>query len=411
MQEKKIYPFSLQSAAVKPQAREAGRRALAGCVPEAALAFRQIFSFWGGSMQTRVLLGTVVFTSLFTSQLFQPTLVTAGGTDNASYKVLAPIRHGSLTVFPVVAARTYDTSEFITLDEGLKSGDVVVTEYGNLGGLVRRPGGINPVYREGARVNTLVLVNNSHQPLILLAGEIVTGGKQDRVIGKDRIVPAESDPIDLSVFCVEHGRWVASSDKFGTMSMNMAAPSVRGSAMASQNQQMVWDSVGKAKEAVVAALPTPAPPAVGGTTSYAKVMDNEEIKKQVDVIAKPVEENYSSTIKQLRDRHAVGVVVAVNGQLVWADLFASTSLLEKYWPKLVRSYATEAVVSRAKGATATEAGAQAFLDRLEGRHETVDREPGLYRHTEVTGDGFKAFELMSLLPKTDFPVHIAKMVE
>ena len=64
-------------------------------------------------------------------------------------------------------------------------------------------------------MNTLVLVNNSKRPLLLLAGEIVTGGKQDRVIAKDRIVPAGGDPIDLSVFCIEHGRWTESSEKFG----------------------------------------------------------------------------------------------------------------------------------------------------------------------------------------------------
>jgi hypothetical protein len=414
MQGKKIRPFSLQSGRRKTLqglAMEDGRRQLAVRSRAGARLPPDLFNFGEGSMQTRVLLfGTIVLGSLFGSQLLNPSPVEAGDTfDSPGYKVLAPIRHGNLTVFPVVAAKTYDTSEFITLDEGIKSGDVVVTEYGNTGGMVRRPGGVAPY--QSARVNTLELINNSKRPLILLAGEIVTGGKQDRVIGKDRLVPAESDPIDLSVFCVEHGRWVASSDKFGTMSMNMAAPSVRGSAMASQNQQMVWDSVGRAKEAVVAAAPAPAAAEGSGTTSYAKVMDNADIKQQVDEVAKPVEENYSSTIKQLRDRHAVGVVVAVNGQFVWADLFASTSLLEKYWPKLVRSYATEAVVSRAKGATATESGAQTFLDHLDGRHETIDREPGLYRHTEVTGDGFKAFELTSLLPKTDFPLHIAKMVE
>jgi len=49
-------------------------------------------------------------------------------------------------------------------------------------------------------------------------------------------------------------------------------------------------------------------------------------------------------MKQLRDRNAVGVVVAVNGELIWADVFASTELLQKYWPKLVRSYA-EAMVT------------------------------------------------------------------
>ncbi len=289
---------------------------------------------------------------------------------------------------------------------------MIVTETGNVGGLVRRqPQTLNP--GTGAQVNKLVLINNSKRPLILLAGEIVTGGKQDRVIGKDRLVPAESDPIDLSVFCVEHGRWVATSEKFGGMSYAMAAPSVRGSAMAEQNQQMVWDQVSRAKNAAEA---TPGvqrnPAAIGGiqsTTSYARVMENVEVKQQIDAVAKPVEESYASTIKQLRDRHAVGVVVAVNGELVWADLFASSSLLEKYWPKLIRSYATEAVVTRAKDSPVTEASAQKFLDALQGRHETVDNEPGLYRHTEVSGDGFKAFELTSLLPKTGFPLHIAKM--
>src|ERR1700739_4085280 len=121
------------------------------------------------------------------------------------YKVLEPIRHGNLTIFPVVAARSYDTQEFLTLDEGLHSGEVIVTESGSVQPLMRRRR--TPLPHDGAQVNQLVLVNNSKRPLILLAGEIVTGGKQDRVIGKDRIVPGESDPIDLGVFCVEPGGW------------------------------------------------------------------------------------------------------------------------------------------------------------------------------------------------------------
>ena len=181
------------------------------------------------------------------------------------YKVLEPIRHGNLTVFPVVSAKNYPTGEFLTLDEGLRSGEVIVTEAGNVQGLIRRhptPG----IRHDGAEVNRLVLVNNSKRPLLLLAGEIVTGGKQDRVIGKDRIVPAESDPVDLSVFCVEPGRWVATSDHFGAseamygddaggpsnirapMAM-MAQPSVRGKAMADKDQGAVWAEVRKQQAA------------------------------------------------------------------------------------------------------------------------------------------------------------------
>jgi hypothetical protein len=105
-------------------------------------------------------------------------------------------------------------------------------------------------------------------------------------------------------------------------------------------------------------------------------------------------------------------VVAVNERIVWADVFASAELLEKYWPKLVRSYASEAVVTRAKGGDeVTTKQAAAFLDATSGRKETIESEPGVYRHTEVNGDGFKVFSLTSLLPKTGFDVHLAKMAE
>lgn len=352
-------------------------------------------------------------------------------TTPSGYKVLEPIRHGNLTVFPVVAAKSYPTSEFLTLDEGLRSGEVVVTEAGNVQGLIRRPS--TPAIRhDGAQVNRLVLVNNSKRPLLLLAGEIVTGGKQDRVIGKDRIVPPESDPVDLNVFCVEPGRWVATSEHFGAseamyggaagggsshgavpMAM-MAQPSVRAKAMADKDQNAVWDEVRKQQSAETVAVAGVAPAAadqIAHTSSYAKVMENEDVKKQVDAVARPIEVNYQSLIRQLRDHNAVGVVVAVNGRIIWADVFASTDLLEKYWPKLVRSYASEAVVTRAKDVGVGVSQAQAFLEDLEGRKETIEREPGVYQHTEVTGDGFKAFALTSLLPKTGFEVHVAKMAE
>jgi len=349
-------------------------------------------------------------------------------TPASGYKVLEPIRHGNLTVFPVVAAKSYPTGEFLTLDEGLRSGEVVVTEAGSVQGLIRRRP-TPPVRYDGAQVNRLVLVNNSKRPLLLLAGEIVTGGKQDRVIGKDRIVPPESDPVDLSVFCVEPGRWVATSEHFGASgamygkatggaapvpATMMAQPSVRAKAMGDKNQGEVWDEVRKQREAVSIEVASAAPSVsreVANTSSYARVMENEEVKKQVDAVAKPIEQNYQSLIRQLRDRNAVGIVVAVNGRIIWADIFASTDLLEKYWPKLVRSYASEAVVTRSKDVEVTVSRAQAFLGDLEGRREMIESEPGIYRHTEVSGDGFKAFLLTSLLPKTGFEVHVAKMAE
>jgi len=368
-------------------------------------------------MKSKVLFLLPAFALLAALALFLPCRAPAGGMpSNSGYTVLAPIRHGNLTVFPVVATHSFDTRDFLTLDEGLRSGEVIVTESGSVQPLIRRRR--VPLPSGGAQVNQLVLVNNSKRPLILLAGEIVTGGKQDRVIGKDRIIPPESDPMDLGVFCVEPGRWVGSGDRFGVKGANgalvqapMAAPNVRAKAMADKDQQKVWSEVARTRTAMAAAVTPSAAPTVGGTSSYAGVMANEEVKQQVDSVAEPIQRNYQSLIQQLREQNAVGVVVAVNGQMVWADIFASTNLLEKYWPKLVQSYAAEAVVTRTKSGEVTVKQAQEFINRLDGRHETVDSEPGLYRHTEIAGDGFRAFELTSLLPKTGFDLHVAKMAE
>ena len=352
----------------------------------------------------------------------------------SDYKILAPISHGDLTIFPVVSTRVHDTSDFITLDEGIRSGEVVVTEVGNLHSSMyrRQPYQVRPL--RGAEVNRLVLVNNSKHPLILLAGEVVTGGKQDRVVGKDRIVPAESDPVDLSVFCVEHGRWTETSTKFDTHASVMLQPSVRGKAMAEKDQQKVWDEVGRSRQAMAAAVP--AKPAAGGstgadhniyvssssevaeltaalsnTTSYAKARENKAVKQEVNSIVEPMQKSYESVIKQLRNQNAIGVVVAVKGHIVWADMFASSALLGKYWPKLLESYATESLTM--PGAR-TEIGikeAGAFLENWQARHEVVDSEPGLYRQRELIGDKFRAFQLTSLLAKEAFDVHLSKMAD
>ncbi len=331
-------------------------------------------------------------------------------TSGTNCTVLAPIRQGNLSVFPVVVASSRDTRDFLTLDEGLHSGEVVVTESGSVQPLIRRRNRPIPVH-EGAQVNQLVLVNNSKRPLLLLAGEIVTGGKQDRVIGKDRIVPAESEPVDLGVFCVEPGRWVAKSANFGVLGGNMAAPSVRLRAMKDKDQQQVWDSVRSTQANIAKNLAGYDAAEIQSTSSYAQVMENRSVQRKLDSVAAPIERDYSKLIRELRERNAVGVVVAVDGEIIWADIFASTQLLEKYWPKLVRSYATEALVSQVKEREVSAKSAQSFVDRLDGNRETVEREPGLYRHTEVNGDGYKVFMLASLLPKMGFDVHIAKMAE
>jgi hypothetical protein len=351
-----------------------------------------------------------MFATIFLGS-FQP--AAAGpASSQGRYQALAPISQGNLTIFPVVSTETFDTHEFLTLDEGLHSGAVIVTEAGSVPAMIRRHGS-RPSIQSGAEVNRLLLVNNSARPLLLLAGEIVTGGKQDRIVGKDRIIPADSDA-DLGVFCVEPGRWVQSSAEFKGAGMQMAQPSIRNQAIAAKDQSGVWAAVRSSENVMVEGIAPASPTAaagLAGTTSYARVMQNKDVEKRVDSVAAPLLHSYQSLMRNLRARKAVGVVVAVNGKIIWADIFASTELLEKYWPKLARSYAAEALTAQPADEAASQKSAQQFLERTQGAHEVVESEPGVYRHSEITGDDFKLFDLTSLLPGTGFELHLSKMAE
>jgi hypothetical protein len=351
---------------------------------------------------------------------------------SGAYRVLAPIESGNLLLFPVVRAeeKSASATPFITLDEGLKNGEVEVTEAGRARGLVRPRGGSNPAPQDNAyrgdEVNTLVLVNHSKRPLLLLAGEIVTGGKQDRIIAKDRIVPSDSDPLDLSVFCIEPGRWTESSASFGAADKSVAKsfmvqPEVRARAMVDQDQQQVWDSVhGAIAQMAVAAEPAAAPPGVSGghaaaaprplgTTSYAKAMENSTVSEKVDEAAAPVMSAREQVLARLRDEHAVGVIVAVRGEIIWADLFASTDLLARYWSKLVRSYAAESLAEGENHPAPSVADAQRFLDAPASGTENTEGEVGIYRYRESKSAGTETFVLESLLPGTGYNVHISKV--
>jgi hypothetical protein len=249
----------------------------------------------------------------------------------ARHKVLPSVTHGNFALFPVVGETSFNTQQFLTLDEGIASGQVIVTERSQTSGLVwpRRPRPrIWPeppieIPRSGASVNELVLINDSDRPLILLAGEIVTGGKQDRLISKDRIVRPHSERIALRVFCVEPRRWRETSAQFGGLSFSMAQPSLRRKAMAEQNQHEVWNEVARSRAAFSAKLNAPEARVVAGSSSYAMAVQNGAVQQQIDSIAAPVDESYRKMIQRLRAEKAVGAVVAINGEPIWEDVFAS----------------------------------------------------------------------------------------
>jgi hypothetical protein len=133
----------------------------------------------------------------------------------------------------------------------------------------------------------------------------------------------------------------------------------------------------------------------------------------VDQEAAGVLESREQALTTLRQEHAVGVVVAVRGEVIWADMFSDPELLARYWTKLVRSYAAEGL-GAGMGAgpahkTATVADAQAFLDAPAHGREESECEVGVYRIREVKSDGTDTFALEALLPGTGYDVHVSRL--
>ena len=132
----------------------------------------------------------------------------------------------------------------------------------------------------------------------------------------------------------------------------------------------------------------------------------------MDAVAAPVLGENNEVIQKLRREQVVGVVAAIGGHIVWADLFASPDLLAEYWTKLVRSYAAEAIHRDTHDgpAASREAASQFLVDTASG-DETSEGKTAVYRYRELQGAEESLFILEALLPGTGFEVHRTKLVQ
>src|SRR5208282_2753143 len=289
------------------------------------------------------------------------------------------------------------------------SGAAIVTEQGSY--MRRSRDGVIQPQPTGPQVNQLVLINRGKRPLILLAGEVVSGGKQDRIIGKDRIVPIGASPLPLDVFCVEHGRWTSASNEFSA-AKTMVHPSVREEAAVEQNQQQVWAAVRGEADAVGGGSPTAvpaAPPALtrqalagaiasAGTQSYQMIYKSSPIGISVETFAEEISRRFEGATSGLKGERVVGVVVAFGDEVAWSDIFASSELFDAYWPKLLRSYVVEAMTRPAVREAASLDDARDFLRPVTG-HIEQESEPGVYNWRKQSVGRLAEIELEALAPK------------
>ena len=214
-------------------------------------------------------------------------------------------RHGALAVLWLHAAEAAPPLEVATLDEARAQGTLVITE------------------RAQASVPELIVENRGKVHALLLAGEILVGGKQNRILKEDVLLPPASGARNLGVYCVEQGRWNAGRKDFESKS-TLAAPSLRQQLMQKADQAQVWAEVSRSARAAQAPSPT---------GSYQEIYDKPEVKEHL----KDVERGISAT----PPASALGAAVFAGASMAGLDLFQHGSLFGREWPKLLRAYAVE----------------------------------------------------------------------
>jgi hypothetical protein len=301
-----------------------------------------------------LVLGSALFLSAgLPAQQPQPDKLTS---DHVKYQVTGPYTHDNLTVFLIHGGDRVKGKSFLTLGDALEQKKVVL--------------------HETQQVNQLAIENVSGtEEVFVQAGDIVKGGQQDRVIAFDLIVPAKSGKMPIASFCVEAGRWTRrgaeSVIRFDANTAQAPTKDLKIAVRKSMEQRSVWENVAKAQMQLGDNLKTPVH-AAASVTSLQLTLENSKLKEATDAYVKkllPIVEGKTDVI---------GFAFAVNGQVNSADVYASHSLFQKFWPILLKGSAVEAIAQGEKGkkyTAITGEKVQAFL---------ADAEKGTAKSKDIT---------------------------
>lgn len=267
-------------------------------------------------------------------------------------KISQPYTHNNLTIFLVHGPDQIRGKSYLTLQEAMQQKRVIVHETGN--------------------VNELAIENvSADSDVYVQSGDIVKGGRQDRVLITDLIVPPRSGRIPINSFCVEQGRWQKrgqeSSDRFSASSALLATKDLRLAAKHKGEQREVWRNVALAQEKLSGVLAG----GRGGESSAPVRAPQSTSSLQLTLESAPVQEATDSYVKALAGiiegrKDVIGYAFAINGKLNSADVYASNALFKKLWPKLLKATAVEAVSEPGKGSGAVqEEAVKAFLADVE----------------------------------------------
>jgi hypothetical protein len=244
----------------------------------------------------------------------------------ADYQLSAPYTHANLTVFLIYGPNTIVNRNILTLEEALAQKKVIVFETKS--------------------VNQLSIQNLSNEDVYVQSGDIVKGGQQDRMLGVDLIVPPRSGKIPIAAFCVEHGRWTKrGNEQAGTFASSADVASTKElklAAKVSQSQGEVWKNVAAAQDKLSQNVGTRVN-SEQSESSLQLAVENPKVQQTADGYFKEL-----SRVAYTK-RNVIGYVFAINGKVNSADVYASSALFMKLWPKLLRASAVEAVSELGSG--------------------------------------------------------------
>lgn len=266
-----------------------------------------------------------------------------------------PYVHKNLTVYLVHGKTVLDGKTPLTLDEAMKRDLVMV--------------------HETSDVNELEIENvSSTEEVYVQAGDIVKGGKQDRVLAVDLIVPARSGRMPISSFCVEHGRWTARGAEpiaqFRSADNMVASKELKLAAKHSSSQAEVWEGVAQTQGKLSAASNSNVASSVS-RSSLPLTLENETVRISTD--------DYIGALRSitLGKDDVIGFVFGINGEINSGDTYSSHELFIKMWPRLLKAAAIEALSESYDHEISNEisvAGMRQFLDSADAATSVSTRD-------------------------------------
>lgn len=258
-----------------------------------------------------------------------------------SLEIGTPFNYRNLSIVPIYAKSSKDKTDYVTLDEAVKNGYITISEL------------------DGGRVPQVRLNNNSDRYIVLVAGEILTGCRQDRLVGRDALIGPKSKDIILPVYCSEQGRWTSKSAYF-TSEATQATPALRSQIYSQDSQHGIWQGIAKAAAKLEVH---------SATGALQGVYEDKAVKREIESYVEKLED-----FPRLEE-DAVGVVVGLGDKVIGIDIFANPRVFNSLWPKLLKSYVALAISEEGQSGTLTQKQAKEMLNEV--YRQKFSRQSGL----------------------------------